>query len=348
MASHLKDQRSQNKSKSIVKALLPSEQHVRLALKNLMRLPVFLIQVGGYYPYSLTADNELKFSFFHFINCISILVAHFATTFIYFQFYNKVEESLEDYSTTEKYSSLIFGAFCLFGQVSIRTTLLRNHSTYINYHSSVTKLIVELILQENVGPGKRREDCSFLYFGWIKACGWRLRRVCLLTIVCIISMIIILVIPVAFFQPVQILLESGMAFTIWVVSLDFAIGMLIFNAVTIFLCSYIAILGVAFQIIHYKSHQSCTGLQLRFLFERIDKLESLVDEFNRISEVFFVIWFVFILVLTVQQIFTCCVRLQVESYYVILSVIPSIINGLACLILTCNVSEELEIQVRIL
>lgn len=331
-----------------------SDKKIRGTLKMAMKVPVFLTQIGGYYPYSLTETNAVKVSWVPLVTCVLQLVGHVIMLFLYFYEQQKLADQNISFTTTEIYTSNAFGICNIFFQSVLRISIWRNHAIYSKFHASLTELLCELIIPkirhvENTPAEETfigyNNTNSKMYSQWVTVTGNKWRNTGVHLVGLIFASAVIIISPLTSDITDQTFLTERF---VLIAALDFSICALLFNSIVILAGVYVDKMSLVCRIIDHESEQSNgSTFRFHFLVECLGKVEDLVHQFNDLSQIYFIFWFTFVLTFIVQQGCILLTWIRYEMYRSSLFVLPTLIGSFGGLVITCNTCAELTVRVSL-
>ncbi len=123
---------------------MTSEKEILTSLRNIIKWPLYLCQVGGFITLHLNKRNEYKFSicisFFSFLHIIN-QIACFIIAFFYL---TEFSETFNQVTTTERYVNLAINMGYFIGQIVLRFVVLLNRKRIQALQKSFNKRLFEL------------------------------------------------------------------------------------------------------------------------------------------------------------------------------------------------------------
>lgn len=345
-----KSKTSKTNQVSVSSPTLLTELCVRKVLHKVLKFPMLLIQLGGYFPYLLTSNNNLRVNFPLVALMTGQFTLHFLCIIYFFMFQVSVKTLFGQFSETEEITAISFGMFTLLGQATIRLAVYYNHARYIQYQSLLNKLFCALICQ-NVSPVLNYSLAQKKYVDWIEKVKRRVNRQCFVILTTIMFTLAFFFIPVFVYAPNRNF-SKVLSLTFGFLTMDFLMAMFLFHGLVIWLSSYVDLKATAVRIIRHKvelisEQTNCQKLisNFRDLMNRAQEVEELFTRFNKYTAVYFITWFVFMVLTVVHQAYQTWLWIRYKFYHNVFATAPTLVSGSATMYFICTVASKATLEV---
>lgn len=322
-----------------------TEKTSRIAIRNVCKFPVVMLQVGAYFPYVLTSENELKPVIPLIALSIGQFFVHVFCVCAFLSFQDTFVEAFGKFTDTEKITATSYCLVALLGQSAIRVAFYCNHSHVVHYQSLLNKLFSQLILLEDASIKIQTQE----FLQWIQKIQQKIKRLCFL----VSGMFFVnfsIFFASLFFQASAPFLEKITVCQMVMfafITLNFSASMFLINGLTIWLSSYILLKHVALRIINriVSSSNSLTFAVSEILLSNVEEVEKLFEQFNGFSSTYFITWFTYAMITLVHQFYQNLLWIRYQFYLTTLVSTPTIVSVAGTMYFLCTTCSNATTQV---
>lgn len=314
---------------------MTSEKEILTSLRNIIKWPLFLCQVGGFVTLRLNNRNEFVIS-----NCISFVsflhvinqVACFIIAFFYLP---QFSETFNQTTETERYANLAINMGYFIGQIVLRFIVILNRKRIQAFQTSFNKLICELCNENNKAENKLMLQIE--------------KKMKILSIIggsLTISNIFLIWLTYgvpAFIKHVGDDIQvQGRIFLICLMVSDFTSVVVLYGSIVMWVVAYLKIIIDSLRLIRLKS-------EIQTSFKQFETIRKLINEVNTGSfSLIILIWLISTVAILFHQNFVFLIYIRTGDYLMLLGLFSTYsLNTLGIFIL-CNSGEQLTQEVNLI